>query len=244
MDDEIRGAMREIDVSRLNHAFRLVKSGSNANSQIWIAKPDRFAMGILLDGHDDKAKELLLEEEVSVFEALFPNSVWEVECATMDSMVSGKWGMKSFRIAERGYFFEEPDWGAGTEPFRLLGSWAPSNDRETYRRAFVETYVRAWKVIGLPPFLGQVVNGPLDLMVEALMRIGGPKSLGKEWSDQVRQVIGDIDPKEVAEVLGLPTTIVEEAHTHIGRGALRTDVGTDEAMARAVLALHLIAMGV
>jgi len=238
MDKELRLAIRQIDVSRLNDALRPVKAASDANSQVWLGKPDRFVMDVLLEGLSEDARELLLEEEVTVFDTLFPDATWEVKCAVLDSMASGEWGMKSFQAGGRGYFFSVPDWGAGERPFLLLGAWSPAPDRETYRRAFVETYVRVWDLIGLPPYVGQLASGPLDLMVQAVMKIGGPTKIDEDWSEQVGLVIEDIDPNEVAARAGLPATVTQEIHSQMVKGKLRPRVNTHDAKA-AIVALHL-----
>jgi hypothetical protein len=88
-------------------------------------------------------------------------------------MASGSWGLKAFVLGERGYIYNEPDWGTGDPAVVLpiLAAWDPVCDSFTFRASFLYTYKKCCNRIGLPPCMGQWAKGPFDLMVEAISSV-------------------------------------------------------------------------
>jgi hypothetical protein len=87
-------------------------------------------------------------------------------------MVSSDWGIMKFSLGGRGYLYDRPDWGSGNdESLRILASWEPVGDQQIFEACFLETYLREWKNLLLPPLLGQWAEGPSDLMREAIRQV-------------------------------------------------------------------------
>ncbi len=160
---------------------------------------------------------------------------WEVRCWNPSSMVSGVWGMRSLVLGERGYFCMD-DTEFDSE-FPLFGAWAPADSQETYEAAFVETYVASWDSMGLPPYRGQVVDGPRDLILRAHERIlptepswayAVAEALAEEGSDWEEWLV-----PYVAETMSLP----EETVAAVLRAAAQGDLyeGIDEDTRRRLL---------
>ena len=232
-----------IDARKLESSLRReLEPVAGADRQIWLAKPDVFVVPIIRQCASTDEDEM--GEDVDLWElmdAAFPNRRHEVECAVSSSMVSDTWGMDSISLAGRGYFVEKPDSDtAGDVPFRLLGAWEPFDDDEAYRLAFVEAYVASWADIGLPPFRGEHAAGPLDLMVQAIMRIGGPRALFDAWErDAFEAGTAQLDVDDLATRAGLPSKTIRDISIELDSGALDVEALTEDDRGRAFLAITL-----
>jgi hypothetical protein len=232
--------VRKLDASLSRELVRVAGS----DQRIWLARPKVFVVPIIRQSAStiedaDAMDDLDLWE---LMDSAFPSRRHEVECAVSSSMMSGTWGMDSVALAGRGYFVERPDSEtAGDVPFRLLGAWEPSDDDgEAYRSAFVEAYVASWADIGLPPYHGEHAGGPVDLMLEAVMRIGGPRAIYDAWGGDVFDSVAPrINSDDLARRTGLPATIIRDVSTELDSGSLDVEALVDDDRGRAFLAITL-----
>jgi hypothetical protein len=233
-----------IDARRLDSRLRReLKPVAGSDRQVWLAKPDVFVVPIIQQcaSTDEDAEAWEDMDLWELMDAAFPARRHEVECAVSSSMMSGTWGMDSISLADRGYFVENPDSEtAGDAPFRLLGAWEPFDDDEAYRSAFVEAYVASWADIGLPPFRGEHAGGPLDLMTQAVMRIGGPRALFDAWErDAFEPGTAPLDVDDLAARAGLPSGTVRDISVELDSGTLDLEALTEDDRGRAFLAITL-----
>jgi hypothetical protein len=98
---------------------------------------------------------------------------WLVRCSVTDSMVTGIWGLKYFRLGRRGYIYHEPDWGTGEDDdsLSILGAWEPIEDAQAFRACFLNAYTTTWNEFGFPPCMGQWAQGPSNIMLEAVCAV-------------------------------------------------------------------------
>ena len=209
------------------------------------AKPDVFLGHILEEAIEGVDAETLAEfaDEFGIWglvEQVFPRKRVEVACAVSSSMVSGTWGMDSIDLEGRGYFIEDPDSDSvGELPYRLLGAWEPFDDENSYRSSFVETYVRLWQDIGLPPYRGEHARGPIDLMVDAVMRIGGPGAIFDAWEPGTFARFGEVQSDELAQRAHVAVADIRDALALLARGSVDTGSLADDGRGRAFLAITL-----
>ena len=228
-------------ISRLSDKL-VPASGTAKRDRVWLAWADVFLVPLLLACVSPEGGEATSDlDPWEVMDTVFPTRKPEVQCAVSSSMVSGVWGMDSIELDGRGYFVECPESDTVSDaPFRLLGAWEPLDDELTYRDAFIETYVRFWADIGLPPYHGEHARGPLDLMVEAVMRIGGPASIYEAWDPKDFDHDDQLD--RVADVslrAAIPEPVVREVLTELGQRSLDVSTLGDDERGRAFLAITL-----
>jgi hypothetical protein len=112
------------------------------------------------------------------------------------------------------------------------------------RLSFIMVYRKVWDEIGLPPWFGEVANGPLGWMTDAILGFDGPLSVySAAPSDHLLESIVEAGaPETVAEELKVPGEIVDrllrelQEHGLPDEGTLTGDRG------RAFLALSLRAV--
>jgi hypothetical protein len=136
---------------------------------------------------------------------------------------------------------EDPDSDtAGDVPFRLLGGWEPFDSEDVYRSAFVEAYVASWASIGLPPYHGEHAAGPLDLMVQAVMRIAGPRAIYDAWEGEAFEAAATgLEVDDVARRAGVPSSVIREILTEWDAGSLDVETLAHDDRGRAFLAITL-----
>jgi hypothetical protein len=219
---------------------------ADTGQRVWLAKPDVFVAPIIRRCASTE-EDAEMADDMDIWELMdsaFPTRRHEVVCAVSSSMVSGKWGMDSASLAGRGYFVEDPDSDtAGDVPFRLLGGWEPFDNEDAYRSAFVEAYVASWAVIGLPPYHGEHAAGPLDLMVQAIMRIAGPRAIYDAWEhDVLEATAADLEVDDVARRAGAPSSVIRDILTEWDAGSLDVEAFSDDERGRAFLAITLVSI--
>lgn len=99
-------------------------------------------------------------------------------------------------LGERGYIYNEPDWGTGDPDVVLpiLAAWDPVGDSLAFRASFFYTYKKYWNRIGLPPCMGQWAKGPFDLMVDAVSSV--LRRNRERWSKVLTRVQKRYDLRE------------------------------------------------
>lgn len=140
-----------------------------------------------------RAKAILEETDVdSAFERFLDEQpIWVVHCS-VDSMVSGVWGLKAFAMSGRGYLYYEPDWGeAGNRS--IVGAWEPIGNFASFKQCLLEVYSRGWQYVCLPPAMGQWAIGPSEIMQEAVC--AALQEHPDSWSDVVDRLPNDQHPK-------------------------------------------------
>lgn len=107
--------------------------------------------------------------------ALIPSVRPIIQCSNPGNRVSSEWGLGGFEIGDAAFHCEYPDPDNEVQ-FAILAS----HDIGDASVALVETHVRWWNSIGLPPMGDQAV-GPPGPMLEAVDRILG-RDLDR-WQD-------------------------------------------------------------
>jgi hypothetical protein len=145
------------------------------SGKVLVPREDVFLKNVLVQVFDsekrrEKAEEVLEDESVDDILAPFlrEEPKWAVHCSVTSSMASGVWGLKYLTIGNRGYFYNEPD---GEPEPAILGAWEPRGDGQAFRACFVDTYVRVWNEIGLPPCMGEWADGPFEPMLDAVCAV-------------------------------------------------------------------------
>lgn len=158
-----------------------------------------------VDEEDDEAQDALSDElmEEGAPEALArlrgAEPEWVVKCFNPSSMVSGVWGLRSFRFGGGGYMFNEPDSDFVAEQGHPLhGAWEPVDSRPAFDACFLETYQRTWNIIGLPPWMGETASGPRELMLEAVDRV--VEATPQAWESAL-EALSDIPSSRRLEAL-------------------------------------------
>jgi hypothetical protein len=142
---------------------------------VFIPKADLTIGSVLVDVLKTKvrseAREVLQNESVDeVFSRISSVATkWVVKCEVSDSMVSGRWGLRTFAIDGRSHLYHQPDEGIeGEELLRIVDAWDPTEDFETFRLCLLNAYSEEWRACILPPAMGQWVSGPAEILLEAV----------------------------------------------------------------------------
>lgn len=95
-----------------------------------------------------------------------------ITCQVTNSMTSGWWGLRQFRVGDRGYFYMIPDWGSGTDyEHAVVGAWEPYGDRATRHACLRSVYLRCWDKNGMPPMMGEWVQGDRRFLWRVVLEI-------------------------------------------------------------------------
>jgi hypothetical protein len=95
-----------------------------------------------------------------------------LRCWVSDSMVAGSWELLEFRLGDRGYLCDRPDWGINAdESFPILGAWQPAADDVARRACILSVYEREWDSRAWPPYGGQWAIADPSLLQEAILRV-------------------------------------------------------------------------
>jgi hypothetical protein len=157
-----------------------------------------------------------------------------VDCWVSDSMAAGSWSLLEFRLGNRGYLCDQPDYGIDAdESLPILGAWEPAADDVARRACILSGYERDWHNRAWPPFMGQWASGDPALLRDAIVRVVKTNAVG--WArdavlerltrggdsyEHVQAVaeLNDVPPERVVQVLGLMACQDEEFVTRWRKG--------------------------
>jgi hypothetical protein len=169
-----------------------------------------------------------------------------VMCWNPSSMVSGMWGLGMFASAGRGYLYSFPDdrYGVFEDENPLYAAWEPADSDVVARDCFITVYRDVWDKIGLPPWFGEVANGPLGWMTDAILGFDGPLSVyvAAPSGDLLEAMIETGSPETVATELNIPAGIVKELLSDLREHGVPDDAALTGDRGRAFLALSLDAV--
>lgn len=96
---------------------------------------------------------------------------WLLKCSNASSHASGEWGLRSFRLGNRGYILYSPSWGEGAdESGVIVAGWEPLRSRAAFEAAFLGAHAKHWNELDLPPMMGENATGPAELVRVAISR--------------------------------------------------------------------------
>jgi hypothetical protein len=206
---------------------------------------------------DQRSRELAREdleadsvdlEQLSRFLSDVTNGGWVVRCEVTDSMVSGIWGLAEFTIGNKGYVYYMPDSGIGEVP-RIVAAWSPVDNASARRACILSAYAPLWHQIGLPPLLGQWVEGDPAIMHEAVLAALSTPEGDRYWDEVLDVIRNDEDiniasPPAVGTIAGVfalpPRTlykVLEELSRPAARWSRHGGHTSDEL--RALVAIYL-----
>ncbi len=196
-------------------------------------------MGCMATGEDrDRLSESVETCGIGDAVAHLVRADWVLRCEVLDSMVSGEWGLRSFRLGDRGYLHVSPDFGVGAdESLRIAGAWEPWRSGTARRRCIERVFLAEWSAEEWLPYvagcqardrvaLEQLVRQVLGAGVSSPWLWGGllktlKRGLSRSSPDaSALERSSSLELDHVAQVTSQVLSGDEELRARFARGAL------------------------
>ena len=222
---QVEDFQRELDRRLLSHLATATTPGRVFVPEVPVSSGQALLDALPTDELRDDASEQLESDSIFVDDlaALFPDlggvkSV--IHCEVTDSMVGSVWGVGQFTLGGRGYLYYVTDYeGEDQRTPDILGAWEPVNDASARQACILSCYTRFWDTVGLPPLLGQWVEGDARVLHAGMLAALSTPNGGQYWSDVLERIRGEEEVdlqatgviSHVAEAFGLPSATIARA---------------------------------